>query len=361
MPLQPSNQQKLEIQPSRNFTSWLSEQGCSLGFTTYQAGKLFLVGVRPDGAYSAFERTFQRCMGMWSDGQSIWLSSQYQLWRLENVLRQGQSDNGYDRLYVPQVGYTTGDIDVHDLAVDSTGKVVFVSTLFGCLATVSEKYSFEPLWLPSFLGKLSAEDRCHLNGLALDEGKPKYVSACSQSDVVDGWREHRVGGGCVIDVVSDEIVCEALCMPHSPRVYQGKLWLLNSGTGYFGYIDLARGAFEPVAFCPGYARGLNFVGNYAVVGLSKCRADRTFAGLPLDKNLAVRKAGTRCGVFVINLHTGDVAHWLQLEGSIQELYDVVVLPGVARPKALGFKTNEIGSTIWLEQDGRSTRWTAKDS
>ena len=101
---------------------------------------------------------------------------------------------------MPQVGYVTGDLDIHDLAVDGSsaegsgapaggGRLVFVNTLFSCLATVSEKQSFLPLWRPPFVSKLAAEDRCHLNGLAMRGGKPAWVTAVSESDVADGWRE----------------------------------------------------------------------------------------------------------------------------------------------------------------------------
>ena len=176
----------LEINASRQFTNWLHEQRLSLGFTTYQAGKLFLLGLQPNGRLSVFERTFNRCLGLWSDGQTMWMSSLYQLWRFENVLERDQSASGYDRLYVPQVGYTTGDLDIHDVTVEASGRVVFVNTLFGCLATISETHSFVPLWKPPFLSRLAAEDRCHLNGLALEHGKVKYVTAISQSDVADG-------------------------------------------------------------------------------------------------------------------------------------------------------------------------------
>ena len=99
----------LEVNTSRQFTNWLLEHKLSLGFTTYQAGKLFLLGLQPNGKLSVFERTFNRCLGLWGDGQTLWMSSLYQLWRFENVLEPGQSASGYDRLYVPQVGYTTGD------------------------------------------------------------------------------------------------------------------------------------------------------------------------------------------------------------------------------------------------------------
>ena len=339
------NQPSLEITGSRQFTSWLAEQQVSLAFTTYQTGKLFLIGLQQDHQLSIFERTFNRCMGLWSDGQSLWMSSLYQLWRFENMLPDGQLANGYDRLYVPQVGFTTGDLDVHDVTVDGAGKVLFVNTLFSCLATVSDRTSFRPLWKPPFISKLAAEDRCHLNGLALEQSQPRYVTAVSRSDVADGWRDRRSDGGCLIDVTSNEIVATGLSMPHSPRLYRDRVWLLNSGAGFFGSIDLASGRFEPMTFCAGYLRGLSFFGDYAIVGMSRCRDNRAFTGLPLDDNLISRNAESRCGLGVIDLRSGDMVHWLRIEGIVAELYDVVVLAGVRRPMALGFKTDEIRHTI----------------
>lgn len=337
----------LEITTSRQFLSWMIEQQVSLSFSTYQTGKLFLIGLKPDGQLSVFERTFERCMGLWVSSQRLYMSSLYQLWRFENSLQPGQLHQSYDRLYVPQVGYTTGDLDVHDIAEDSGGKVVFVNTLFSCLATVSEQYSFVPLWKPPFISKLAAEDRCHLNGLAMENGRPRYVTAVGQTDVADGWRDRRQNGGCILDVESNEIIVSGLSMPHSPRVYQDKLWLLNSGTGDFGYVDLAGGKFEPVTFCPGYLRGLTFAGNYAVVGLSKPRDNKTFSGLALDERLAAKDAEARCALQVIDLRTGDIVHWLRLEGVVAELYDVTVLPGVRCPMALGFKSDEIRRMITI--------------
>ncbi len=338
---------RLELNASRQFSNWLVEQQCSLAFTTYQTGKLFLIGVQPDGRLSIFERTFNRCMGLWSNGQTLWMSSLFQMWRFENVLEAGQTASGYDRLYVPQLGNTTGDIDAHDVALDHDGRVIFVNTLFGCLATLSDTHSFVPLWRPPWISKLAAEDRCHLNGLAMESGRPAYVTAVSRSDVADGWRDRRRDGGTVIDVRTDDVVAEGLSMPHSPRIHRGQLWVLNSGRGFLGRIDRERGTFEPVTFCPGYLRGLAFSGDFAVVGMSQARENKTFTGLELDENLAQRDAEPRCGLAVIDLRTGDMVHWLAIEGIVRELYDVVVLPGVVRPMALGFKTDEIRRTISL--------------
>ncbi|QXE24283.1 hypothetical protein B6N60_02987 [Richelia sinica FACHB-800] len=279
------------------------------------------------------------------------MSSLYQLWRFENALEPGQIHQGYDALYVPQVGYITGDLDIHDLVLqrelNNTQKLVFVNTLFSCLATVSETHSFIPLWQPPFISKLAAEDRCHLNGLALQDGKSKYVTVISQSDVAEGWRDKRVDGGCVIDVENNEVILTGLSMPHSPRWYRDKLWLLNSGRGEFGYADLERGVFEPVTFCPGYQRGLAFHGDFTVVGISRPRHNKTFSGLPLDEQLQAKNAEPRCGLLVIDLRSGDVVHSLRLEGVVEELYDVAVLPGIRRPMAIGFRTDEIRRVITI--------------
>ena len=130
-------------------------------------------------------------------------------------------------------------------------------------------------------------------------------------------------------------------MPHSPRIQGERLWLLNSGTGMLGTLDPATGVFTPLTFCPGYARGLAFSGQYAILGLSRPRHNKTFGGLVLDETLAARGAEPRCGLHVVDTRTGDTAHWLRLEGMVSELYDVAVLPDVVRPMALGFKSDEI--------------------
>ena len=265
---------------------------------------------------------------------------------LKTRLKPGQDHQGYDRVYVPQVGYTTGDVDAHDIAVDQQGPV-FVNTLFSCLARPSERYSFEPFWMPPFISKLAAEDRCHLNGLAIKDHQPAYVTCVSQTDVNEGWREHRQTGGIVIDVQRNEIIADGLSMPHSPRWYQDRLWLLNSGEGEFGYLDLESGRFEPVAFCPGYLRGLSFHGDFALVGLSRPRQNKSFEGLSLQKKLEDKNVEPRCALQVINLQTGDIVHELRIEGVVEELYDVCVLPGVKRPMAIGFLKEEIRHTFSL--------------
>lgn len=339
---------------SRGFPDWLAARGLSLAFTTYQAGKLFFLGVRPDGRLSVFERSFPRAMGLavGADGRSLALATHYQLHRFDNVLPQGQADaEGFDAMFAPHACWVTGDLDIHDLGFGADGRPLFVNTLFGCIATVSDGHSFRPLWMPPFLSRLAAEDRCHLNGMAMADGRARFATAVAACDVADGWRDHRRDGGVVIDVESGEIVASGLSMPHSPRLHEGRLWLLDSGSGALGFVEGWR--FEAVAFCPGYARGLAFAGGHAVVGLSLPRENRTFAGLPLDDALRARNTVPRCGLAVFDLASGDMAHWVRIEGVVRELYDVAALPGLRRPSAIGFRTDEVKRLISIEPQAAS--------
>ncbi|KPF75217.1 hypothetical protein IP88_07310 [alpha proteobacterium AAP81b] len=339
------------VTTSRHFPQWLASTGAALAFTTYRAGKLFLLGVKPDGRLSVFERSFPRCMGLGvsGDGRSLLLASEFQIHRLDNVLAPGASaPDGSDALYVPHQSWITGDLDIHDIGFDTAGRPVFVNTLFNCLGTVSEGHSFKPLWQPPCISRLAAEDRCHMNGLAMADGVPAVVTAVSRSDVADGWRDRRVDGGVLVRVGDDAVLAEGLSMPHSPRLHAGAIWLLNSGTGEFGRVPLAGGHFEAVAFLPGFARGLAFVAGHAVIGLSLPRESRTFSGLPIDAALAARDSEPRCGLAVIDLASGDMVHWLRIEGVVRELYDVGVLPGVRQPAAIGFKTDEIKHLISVD-------------
>ncbi|WP_242062141.1 TIGR03032 family protein [Nostoc punctiforme] len=349
---------ELEIKCSPHFILWLQTQFISLAFTTYQTNRLFFIGCNEQDRVTACERLFDKPMGMYASNNSIYVSTRYQIWRFENLLQSKETYHQSDRLYIPRQAYTTGDLNVHDVVLDESENIIFVNTDFSCLATISNDYSFVPLWQPPFISKLAAEDRCHLNGLALRDGKPRYVTACSTTDTAAGWRNHKVGAGVVIDVQTNDIIATGLSMPHSPRWYQGKLWLLNAGTGDFGYLD--DGEFVPIAFCPGFVRGLAFWQNFAIVGLSKLRSP-TFSGLPLEERLANLGKTSQCGLMVIDINTGETVHWLHLDGVVEELFDVVVLPGVRQPQVLGFQSEEIQRLVTFPGSGGivTTKPTAK--
>lgn len=341
--------ESIEIIGSQDIVNWLFELDVSLVFSSYQLGKFFLIGRHPPAGLSVFQRNFARCMGIAIDATNdvIYLSSLYQIWKFKNSLPAGDDYQGYDRIYTPQASFLTGDIDVHDMDLMDTGQLIFVNTLFSCLSTYSEEYSFNIFWQPKFITKLAPEDRCHLNGVAMESGRPKYVSLFAQTNSPNGWREYKKDGGSIIDVQSDEIICTGLSMPHSPRLYQNKLWILNSGSGYFGYVDINTGQFNEVTFCPGYLRGLKFVGDYAVVGLSKLRESNLVATSTLEENLQKHNEIAHCGLRVINLKTGNIIHSLELGGCLCELYDVSVLNHIKKPMAIGIEQDGIRRIITM--------------
>jgi uncharacterized protein (TIGR03032 family) len=347
---------QFEAVASRQLGSWLNDQSLAIAFTTYQANMLFFLSGTSQGKWTVHQRELKRCMGLLVTGNSIYASSLFQLWRFENVLAKGEKRADHDRLYVPKLSHVTGDVDVHDIAITPSGRLIFVNTLYSCLATLSTTHSFVSVWRPPFISKLAAEDRCHLNGLAMKDGRPGWVSAISDTDIADGWREHRASGGLIIDVQTNEIVLRGLSMPHSPRWYRNRLWLHNSGTGEFGYADLKAGKFVPIAFFPGYLRGVTFVGDYAILGMSKPRPGKgVFGGLPLQDRLAEKKVEPRCGLAVVNLKTGDMVHWFRFDTTVTELYDVAVIENCRKPMAIGFQTDEIRREISFRPAPRELR------
>lgn len=347
---------RFEVTTSRQFVSWLASTGASLAVTTYQSGKILMFGTKPQGGGLAiFERNLERPMGLALSGRRLAVATLNQIITFVDAAEDHSGRNGgagnpaaaeaFDAVFIPQLAHYTGDLDAHDLAFDAAGRIVFVNTLFGCIARVSETHSFTALWKPPFVSRLAAEDRCHLNGLAMRDGAPAYVTAVARTDVTDGWRDHRHNGGIVVDVGSGEVVCGGLSMPHSPRLHGGQLYALNSGAGEFGRVDAAAGRFEPIAFLAGYLRGLAFLGHHAVIGLSEPRDNRTFAGLPLQGRLEREGVQPRCGLMVVDLRSGDVVHWLRIEGIVRELYDVAVIAGRLRPSLIGFKSDEIRRVV----------------
>ncbi len=352
-----ANAAKFEVSTSRHFVDWMAASGVSVAVTTYHSNRLFLFGVKPSGRLWVLNRIFERAMGLAATPERLVLANRYQLWQFENVLRPGESDGEHDRVYKPHLAWTTGAIDVHDVALDGQGAPVFVVTLFSCLATSDPHHSLRPLWKPRFISRLVPEDRCHLNGVAMDGGVPRFVTAAAASDAASGWRERRRDGGVVMEVASGEVVASGLSMPHSPRMHAGKLWVLHSGAGELCTVDPATGKLDTVAFLPGYLRGLAFAGDFALVGLSQCREERTFQGLPLDDALRRRGDDARCAVMVVDLKSGAVAHWIDFGGEVRELYDVQVIADVRCPTALGLRSKEIWGVVTHEENGHPVRHT----
>lgn len=325
----------VDVRSSPGLADWLQAQRLSFVFSTYQTGHLVFVGAPRPGVVQTHWRAHRRAMGLWPLSNGLLLANRVQIWRLENMLNPRERANDvFDRVYVPRQAYTTGALDVHELCQDRFGRVVFVNTKYSCLATLSPRDSFAALWRPSFVSALQPQDRCHLNGVALEGGAPRYVTAAGRTDTPGGWREDRREGGVVIDVTDDRVVAEGLSMPHSPRVRAGAVWTLDSGRGQLVRIDPATGVRETICGWPGFLRGLAFHGDFALVTSSLPR-NGTFSGLELEETMRASGETPWCGVIVIDLRERRVVHWLRLESVVEELFDVAVLPGVRCASSIG--------------------------
>jgi uncharacterized protein (TIGR03032 family) len=225
-----------------------------------------------------------------------------------------------------------------------------VNTRFSCLCTLHPDYSFVPRWRPPFVSALAAEDRCHLNGLALVNGRPQYVTALGETDTPGGWRTGKAHGGCLLDVPGGEVVSRGLSMPHSPRWHGGQLWVLESGTGQFVQVDRQTGKRQAVAALPGFTRGLAIRGPYAFIGLSKIRAASAMDGVPL----AQRREQLKCGVAVVELRSGRVASFLEFQTAVEEIFEVQVLPGPCFPEVVGFQKEAIHHTFIVPPEGKES-------
>ena len=339
---------RVQTEFSRGFGDWLIANRVGLVCSTYQTGHLIFVGVGANGVPVPSAASFSRAMGISASSQRIYVGTKTEVWRLENILSANEIVNGtFDRFYAPRTADLTGDIDIHELAVEADGRVVFVSARYSCLASISSTRAFKPLWKPKFVSKLAPEDRCHLNGLAIENGRVRYVTACSTGDVIEHWRARRRDGGVVIDVETNATIAEGLSMPHSPRLAGGALYVLESGRGYLVRIDRDTGQREDIAFCPGFARGLAFISHYAVVTVSLPRPGR-FEDLPVGETMVVKGVASRCGLLVIDLRTGDIVERFWIDG-IAEIFDVGIISDVRCPRAIDPYSPGLETTMLREE------------
>lgn len=337
-----------------HFPAILNQLGISLVVSTYQAGKLIVVRADGDKLNTHF-RIYQKPMGLAVAEQRLAIGCAYQIWELRNVPAVGQRldpPGKHDACFIPRQTHITGDIDIHEMAYGKES-LWFLNTRFSCLCTVDAHHSFVPRWRPPFVTAYDLTDRCHLNGLALVNGIPRYITALGTTNTPGGWRANKANGGILMDVRSNEILLRGLSMPHSPRWYQDRLWVLESGQGSLAQVDLHKGTWQAVATLPGFTRGVDFYGPLAFVGLSKVRESAVFSGIPLTQRLTERI----CGVWVIHIETGETLAFLRFEEGVEEIFSVQVLPGIRFPEVFGdprFNDPEqeklIGSTYVLPDE-----------
>lgn len=322
----------------------LSSAKASLVISTYKTGQVILVRAEKDEPKlnTSFKR-FHRPMGVAAKGSRLSVGTSDSIINYTHqpgLKSHVDPTNKPDRIYALRSMTHTGDISIHEMDFDSAGDLWFVNTKFSCLSKQQLNYSFSCEWKPVWITELAAEDRCHLNGLAMVEGKPKYVTTLSQTNTPAGWREHKGSSGTLIDIETNRVIASNLSMPHSPRWYQKRLWLLESGKGSLATVDIESGSVETVIELPGFTRGLAFLGPYAFVGLSQVR-ETIFKELPLTNTNNERN----CGVWAIDLRTRKIAGFIKFEGAIQELFDVQLLPNTTWPMFLEGKKETANSFV----------------
>ena len=339
---------EVRYEHSLNLAPILTRLGASLLVSTYQAGKLGVFGVDGKDLTISFHN-FERAMGVGVGDGRIAVGTTGQVWLLLNdtaIAPRVEPAGHRDACFLTRSSHVTGEIQVHEMAWTG-GELWLVNTAFSCLCTLDARHSFVPRWRPPFISALAAEDRCHLNGLAVAGGRPRYVTVMSETDTPRGWRPVKATGGCLIDVPTGATVARGFAMPHSPRVHQGNVWLCDSGRGQVVAVRPGDGATRVVAELPGYARGLALAGRFAFVGLSKIRETSAFDGVPI----ADRRGELKCGVAVVDLASGRQISLLEFHSGVEEIFDVQLLRGSRNPALSG---------PFPHRDGRPAIWTVPE-
>ncbi|MEM6472527.1 MAG: TIGR03032 family protein [Planctomycetota bacterium] len=349
---------QINYRQSAQFVPILEHLGCSLLLSTYAAGKVISVGASGGKLHFDFSN-FQQAMGIATPSQTqvdsgaetytntLAVGTSQALWFLrdgEALAKQVEPAGEVDRIYLARQSFVTGNIAIHEMAWGSNHQLWVVNTLFSCLATLHPDYNFVHQWMPPFISELAPEDRCHLNGLAMRDGEPAFVSALGSTDSARGWRESKSAGGIVMSVADKQIIASGFCMPHSPRFVNGKLFVLDSGRGKLVTVDLNSGGTTDVAEYPGYGRGLTFAGQFAFVGMSKARETSVFGGVPICQN----REAMRCGVVVVDLTSGRCVAFLEFETGVDELFDVQVIHDSRRTVLHGpFPKEDQRAPVWV--------------
>ncbi|MEO6075698.1 MAG: TIGR03032 family protein [Dokdonella sp.] len=315
------------------FPDLLRKLASCLVVSTYQAGKLVILRA-DDAIINTHYRSFDRPMGLAADRERLALGTRAEIIEFRNMpalAARLHDPPRHDAVFLARRVHVTGAIDIHEMAWDDEGELWFVNTLFSCLCTLDHQSSFVPRWRPSFVSGYADEDRCHLNGLAMREGVPRYVTALGETNSRQGWRDNKRNGGLLIDCIENRVVARGLSMPHSPRWHNDKLWVLESGRGALVTIDPDSGEKSDVARLPGFVRGLDFLGPVAFIGLSQLRETNAFTEIEITDDNSERQSG----VWAVHIGTGNTVGFLKFTGGVQEIFAVQAIAGTLFPEIIG--------------------------
>jgi uncharacterized protein (TIGR03032 family) len=342
---------------SPNVPELLLKLDCSLAISTYQAGKVIFLSPKDENHLIQLPRTFNKPMGIafLEKPDKMALACKDEVIVFANshdlAISYPLKKHVYDSLYIPRTTYHVGPLDIHDLSWGENG-LYAVNTLFSCIITIDDNYNFSPYWIPSFIKELKSEDRCHLNGMVMIDERPKYATAFNQGNSYQSWRERVTTDGVLIDLDSNELIAANLSMPHSPRLFNNGLYMLLSATGEVVKVDPLNGSYVVVARLDGFVRGMAHYKDFLFVGLSKLRQNSsTFA------KLEIAAKALYAGIAIIHLPTGSFYGEIKYHASVDEIYDIQVLPGKIRPNIFNTIQPEYksglsipGSTYWSSQN-----------
>lgn len=335
---------------SPNIPELLLGLKCSLAISTYQTGKVVIFSAKDKNQLIQLPRTYPKPMGMAKEGNKWAIATQDSVVVTANAPGLApnyvHNPNTYDSLYIPRASYYTGPLDMHDIQYTKEG-LLGVNTMFSTICKMDVEYSFKTIWKPRFISEEKPEDRCHLNGLAVDPQTkaPKYISALGKGDSPRQWKEGMLNGGVLMDIDSNEILLDNLPVPHTPRIYHDGVWMLLSATGELVKLDVEAGKYEVITQLNGFARGMDRIGDYLFIATSKLRPNSS-----LFKEAPVAQRSVLCGITVVYMPTGKPCGHITYNTSVEELYDLTILSGNLRPNILNLEKGLHQSTVVTEKE-----------
>ncbi len=321
-----------QIEFDQEIVDVFNELNSCIVFSTYQAGTVMVLGTDRDDRLYQIPVTVKKPMGIAVKDDTMAIASldEIQLFGRNNHVAEQKMVNkkNFDTYFINRATYNTSSIDLHDIDF-GINKIWGVNTAFSCLSTFDITNNFVFKWKPNFIDELVPEDRCHLNGMAMRDGLPRYVTALSKTNTKEGWRSDIMNSGVLLEVPTSEVILDGLSMPHSPRFYENDLYLLSSGDGNLLKVDVENKTTEIYFSFGRFVRGLAFEGKYAFIGMSKIRdTAKTFNGLE------VKNKSKNAGVIVFNMETREVVGEVNYINTVEEIFDVQVLKNTLKPAIL---------------------------
>lgn len=334
---------KLQINFSPEIPEIFKEINSTLLISTYQAGRLIAIGSLDGEKLTQIPFSFTKPMGVAIQDAKLAVATLDEIHFLSSKgdlhERKKMNAKEFDRFYVHRATYNTNRLDIHDIEFGK-GSLWGINTAFSCLCKFDVNYSFVPKWKPNFISELVPEDRCHLNGLAMKDDIPKYVTALSQTDNKQGWRENMMGSGVLMEVPSGDIILENLAMPHSPRIIDGDLYVLESGSGKLLKVNPENKTSEVIYNFNRFIRGLAYKDGVMFIGASKIReTSKTFNGLDVKEN------SKHAGIIAFDLKEKSILGTIDYLTTVDEIFDVQLLENCRKPAIINKDDDRIKEVI----------------